>query len=164
MLEAEGHLSGRHRMNIRVDTVNLTLSIDRNRSVVDVDDQWPESARVGQRKRRQIGRVQLVNSLVPVVATERGTRQLVLERVIELTIAGCELPLAVATNIPGATNTRSDLVAPTEADGVRNLRTVYLRGERRQEFVLEAYARVNGHTRMHLPLILDVEALIPAAN
>src|SRR5262249_33028757 len=101
---------------------------------------------------------------VPVVTAEGGARQLVLHRVIELAEAGAQLPATIALNVPRPADARRDLVAPAEADRVGNLDAVEFGRERRQEFVFKAKTRSDGHARVNLPGILEIEAVVAAAR
>ncbi len=85
------------------------------------------------------------------VAAERAARQLELQAILELVVAGEQLRAAVAGQVVRDAEARHDLVAPAEVDGRR------VAVERRQVFLLHAHAGVDGQARRRLPAILEVE-------
>jgi len=64
--------------------------------------------------------IQRVEALVPILPAEGNDRQIQFHLVVELAIASEYLDLALARRIPGDPDAGSNLVSPTEADGMSN--------------------------------------------
>ena len=102
----------------------------------------------------EVGSVQGVDAIVPVVAAEGTARQAHLHDVVELAVAGINLDLAVVQQVIGAADARSDLVTPAELDRGEAGRIVG-----RLKFVVEADTEVQGQAVADLPGILEVDRL-----
>ena len=64
----------RHRPDVGVDSLNPASSIDGDRSMVDFNQFAAERAGVRERQLTEIGAVERVDVVVPVVATEGAAR------------------------------------------------------------------------------------------
>src|SRR6185503_17131279 len=95
------------------------------------------------------------------VTAERTARRFKLQSVIKETVAAKDLGLAIAEQIVGATQARSNLLAPTKFN-TRYCRTGQnVAGiKRRHEFFFESNTQVQGETTRRLPPVLEVNALI----
>src|SRR5262245_12148936 len=167
MLQGERILTRRHRLDVGVDAVELTLRVDRHGAVIDFENLGRaagQSSRVGQRELGQVGIVETIVMIVPVNAAEGTAGQFILHQVEVLAVAAANFPFAVAANVPGAADERSDLIAPAEADRVWNITAVDDFRVRREEFVLESDTQIEGDVLESLPGILDVEAMVAAAD
>src|SRR5579885_1089118 len=70
------------------------------------------------RYRIDVGRVERVIAIVPILAAERTDSQVQLHNVVELAIAAEYFPFAVFQRIPCRSQTRSNFVTPSKLNGL----------------------------------------------
>src|SRR5579859_2770583 len=106
--------------------------------------------------RAEVRGVQSVNTIVPVLPTERTDGDIQFHDVEELAVVAEELQLSVAKHIPSHPDSWSNLIAPTEADGVG----VQLSGTAcRQILFVEANPQVQSNSVTNRPRVLGEQAV-----